>query len=179
MRVTTGIRVPFCLFLLLSGTGCAKIFVPDTQHLTEALPQSVVYDAPAARVWEAASAIGRRAAECGVMTDSAKDRVLSWCEHATNWRDLGQDLVAPDYNVSGVGDPNVFTAAVKETGNGYALTTIWVKELGPDSARLVLRRVYIGTLSMPGVGHSRGEFERDFYETVKSSLNAPSPSPAS
>lgn len=155
--------------------GCAKIHVPTGQQLTTALPQGVVYQASPDQVWQAAAAIGRKAANCGVLGESRESYVFSWCEHASGWRDLGQDLAAPEYNVAQPVDPDTFATIAQDTGTGYALTTIWVKAAGQNGARLSIRRTYIGAESVPGLGPSRGEFEGQFYEAVRSSLSTQSP----
>jgi hypothetical protein len=94
--------------------------------------------------------------------------VLSWCEKVSKWRDFGQDTVSPASLSAGM-SPDVFEKYTEASGEGTAITTIWVEDLGPES-RVHIRRVYFGAQSLAGVGHSRGEYERALYQQLLTRL---------
>jgi len=172
-------RVGFVLLIALavlgSGAGCAKLPTPNAQHLVTPLPQAQIHAAPSGLVWHVASDLGRREAQCGVLADSTESRVISWCENAVNWRDLGQDMAAPKYEVTNAVDPNMFEKFAQKPGKGYALTTLWVDDLGDDRSRLRIRRVFVGAESFPGMGHSRGRFEQRFQKRVARGIESERP----
>jgi hypothetical protein len=57
-------------------------------------------------------------------------------------------------------------------GTGVALSTLWVEEVGTCVAKLNLRRTYVGRDSVPAMAHSRGAFEREFYNKVRRQLES-------
>lgn len=145
------------LFAWMPLVGCASSIdiglstIPPAQYLPAAVPQAFRLQASAEQVWRIVSERAKSSAPC-ILAEAPKDRVLSWCEDAENWRDLEQDSVA-------------FAQFAQAPGKGMAMTTVWIEDLGSDSM-LHVRKVYYGSESFEGVGHSRGQDERLLYQQI-------------
>ena len=150
----------------LTLVGCS-FGIPKSQQLAERLPQDWRLPVAAAQVWQALSHDVHAHADC-LLTHVPEYHVLSWCEKVTQWRDLGQDTVGPAALSAGM-SADAFAKYTEASGEGTAVTTIWVEDLGTES-RVHIRRVYFGAPSLAGVGHSRGEYERAFYQQLLTRL---------
>ena len=89
--------------------------------------------------------------------------------HDQSWVQVDRD---PDVYFAPVNDAVACHGTIdlgklaQKPGKGFALTTLWIVELGSRS-RVHLRRTFVGRKSIPGIGHSRGDFERDFYRRLE------------
>jgi hypothetical protein len=147
--------------------GCS-LGIAKSQHLEQALPQSFQLSAPAEQVWQAVNEEASAHSDC-LLTSMPASRVLSWCEEVANWRDLGQDTVVP-VSLSGGVSPDAFARFSQALGKGTVVTTIWIEDLNSYST-LHVRRVYYGSPSFAGIGHSRGEYERELLTRIMARLN--------
>ena len=152
-------------FLMGCSLGIAK-----SQHMTQGLPQNFPLQASAEQVWRVITEEANSHDGC-LLAKAPEDRLISWCEEVENWRDLGQDTVGPASLAGGV-SPDAFAKFAQATGKGAAVTTIWVEEMDTGCV-LHVRRVYYGSQSFAGVGHSRGEYERELHERILARLNGP------
>ena len=144
------------ILALVFFTGCSSFDVPKYQYMSEELPQVFQLPVSAEKVWRIVSEEADLHSDCK-LAKSSKDRMISWCEKIEKWRDLGQDTVGPK---------NYEKLARKaEEGTGTAVTTIWIEDFESGS-KLHVRRVYYSSQSFSGLGHSRGDYERDLYQRI-------------
>jgi hypothetical protein len=150
------------LFAWASLVGCS-LGVAESQKLPDGLPQDFRLPAAAAQVWQLVTEEARAHADC-LLAEAPKDRMISWCENVENWRDMGQDTVGPKPQPGGV-NADMYAKLAQKPGKGTAVTTIWVEDQGAECV-LHVRRVYFGSESFSGAGHSRGEYERAVYQRL-------------
>jgi len=144
--------------VVLLVAGCYKnLDVPDTQLLEENLPQHFTLALTAEEAWQSVRTQVTSNPDCRVLVEEPKSHLISWAEHAENWRDLGQDVVD-------VVNPFAYTNAAKKIAltptKGISVTTLWI-ERADSGCKMHVRRVYYGAKTFPGVAHSRGDYEHN------------------
>jgi hypothetical protein len=154
------------LALALSASGgCAKnLGVPEYQLMESRLEQGRAFQAAPQRVLAIVADEARARESCGLLAQS--DGIVSWCERASDWRDISQDAIG---HKSGDNPPEKYVELARDTGEGVAVTTAHVEPHG-SGTWLSARRVFYGKRSMSGVAHSRGDYEKDLYSRVASTL---------
>lgn len=160
-------RLPFvavAVSVVLSACAPKNLGIGSSQRLPEALPQHFEIPAQATSVFKAVEAEAERNKGCRVITKSARDLLISWCETVENWSDLGLDTVGADPKILGASHDQ-FQHFAQKPGKGIAIVTVWIEPLA-EKSRVHLRRVTYGDESFAGMGHSRGSFERDFYTRI-------------
>lgn len=153
--------------LLTACISSKNLGIGTSQILAAPLPQDFAVPAEADRVFAIVNLKAESTKHCHVIAKSAKERLISWCERTEKWQDLNLDTVG--VNSQGPVDQDFFNEMAKDTGKGVAIITVWVEDLGPKS-RVHIRRVTYGDQSFAGMGHSRGEFERQLHTTIVQQL---------
>jgi hypothetical protein len=162
----------FCFMITCCSiiTGCASPnkIISEMQRLPEGLPENIVLKYSSEEVWRFISKDIKDTPGIKILTEDPVYRLISWSERVENWRDLGQDETTTEYSVMG-NNPNAFKKLALSPGKGIALTTIWIENQTPNSI-LHIRRVYQGSQSFAGIGHSRGEYEHNLIKKIQDNL---------
>ena len=168
-------RTIFCFLgltcMLCVCTGCASVekIIAQAQRMPETLPQEYAFDVSTDQLWETVREQISVDEEHKILTESSQDRFISFSEPVANWQDLGRDSVGPDPSTLGA-DPNFYKKFTDKPATGIAITSIWIKPGSSTGSTLQIRRVYQETESFANLGHSRGDYEQEFYETIKKVL---------
>jgi len=156
----------FCI--ILAGCSTPNKIVSEMQRLPEGIPEKITLSYPANEVWEFIIKDIKDTSGMKILVEEPLYKLVSWSEKVENWRDLGQDSAGTEYSVMG-NNPNAFNKLALATGNGMALTTIWIEDQTPNPI-LHVRRVYQGPQSFAGIGHSRGEYEQKLIKKLEDNL---------
>nr|VFK20883.1 MAG: hypothetical protein BECKLFY1418C_GA0070996_108012 [Candidatus Kentron sp. LFY] len=160
----------------LFGCSVPGLGVRDSLLMSEELPQSFVMPYSADRIWEQVISHTKAVPNGRVLATSPTDRIISWCERVENWRDLGTDTARLEYRFTAGRALADFESRYRvtefeyaelaaNTGEGIAITTIWIEAMGRRS-QLHIRRVTYGDKSFAGIGHSRGDYEKSLYLNI-------------
>lgn len=174
MITSRSLRCPWLFLIALTGMlllgGCApkNLGIATSQMMPEPLPQHFEVAAPAEKVFAIVVGEAERTKDCRVLTKSTKDLVISWCERVEQWNDLGIDTVGVNPKIMGA-NHDAFKKLAVDTGKGVAIITVWIEPRGTRS-RVNIRRVTYGDQSFAGMGHSRGEFERQLLQRITSQI---------
>ena len=155
----------------MSGCSAKNLGISSSSLMSKELPQSLVIPSSVNKVWDQVVSHAKTVPGGRILAMSPKDRLISWCEKVENWQDLGTDTArAKDAVLAGVAkNPDIFANLVANTGEGVAITTVWIEAMGRRS-RVHIRRVTYGDKSFAGMGHSRGDYERSFYRKISTAI---------
>jgi len=163
--------IPLLVIVLLTAfcSSCAKMsnLLPDYQLLSDELPQSFKFQESADLLWALIFKNINHSLTSKIITLDKKERLITWCESAENWKDLGHESISPPDTP--FPRANFYKKYIENLGKGIRFSTVWIEDL-ENGCNVHIRCVYYKAESFAGFGHSRGDYEIKLINNIQKSL---------